>query len=75
MPSMLTHKLFAEEVAEKLSFGMTEREKRVRLWGAQGPDVLFFHRHMPLHKRGESISEWGHKMHTMPDPAPVIAQL
>ena len=52
MPSMLTHKLFAEEAAEKLSFGMTGREKRARLWGAQGPDVLFFHRHMPLHKRG-----------------------
>ena len=31
MPSMLTHKLFAEEAAEKLSFGMTEREKRARL--------------------------------------------
>lgn len=75
MPSMITHWLFAEKVEEKLGFGCSVSEKKMRLWGAQGPDILFCHRTMPLKKKGESLSEYGHRMHTMPDPAPLIAAL
>ena len=45
MPSMMTHSLFANKVYNVLEKNLTHLKikKSYYYWGAQGPDIFFYH--------------------------------
>lgn len=61
MPAIITHYLFALDCAQgRLSY---EGDKKMAFdFGAQGPDVLFFHRVLPW-QRGENLRKYGSLLH------------
>lgn len=68
MGDFLTHVLHAERVRERIESrrlleGISSRPALYRL-GAQGPDVLFFHRTFPDNGKN-SLQPLGHRMHEM----------
>ncbi len=71
MPAAVTHNIFAEKVLINLKENMQiVINEDAYYFGAQGPDFLFMHRFLPW-MRGESISEYGHKVH-MAKPSQVL---
>ncbi len=63
MPAVITHYLHAEAVREKLKEKGIKTDKRMLFWGAQGPDIMYFHRAMP-HQPGISLRRIGSALHT-----------
>lgn len=62
MPALVTHYIFATETAAHAASPLAEiisADNDAFLWGAQGPDILFFHH--PLRKN--TVSRLGHAMH------------
>ena len=62
MPAAITHYYHALRVLELWKPNHTEVERDAFLWGAQGPDLLFYHRALPWQK-GESLSSFGERLH------------
>jgi hypothetical protein len=69
MPAAITHYLHAERVMEILekSEKIEPVQRQAFLWGAQGPDFLYYHRILPW-QQGASLKEYGGKLHR-DDPA------
>lgn len=67
MPAVLSYALFAERVLAVLR----EKEPCLALredgyyWGAQSPDIFFYHRFLPRQK-GESLAKYGALLHDVP---------
>lgn len=63
MPGIISHFLCAEKayglIREK---NLTGSQKDAYLWGAQGPDLLFYHRFFPW-DRGNKLIEYGTRIH------------
>ena len=62
MPAAITHYYHALRVLELWKPNHTEVERDAFLWGAQGPDLLFYPRALPWQK-GESLSSFGERLH------------
>lgn len=63
MPAMITHYLAAKGMADILRQNNTDFNRTMLLWGAQGPDFLFYHK--PLNGK-KSLREFGIKLHKLP---------
>lgn len=62
MPALVTHYIFAAQAAEHAAAPLSDAISAAPdafYWGAQGPDILFFHR--PLTRN--TVSQLGHAMH------------
>jgi len=63
MPALLAHYVFAQRVMQQMEHaGIPVHNKNAALIGAQGPDVLFFHRVLPW-QSGTSYAKLGSCMH------------
>lgn len=60
MPAAITHYYHAQRVLELYKRDGIDRD--AFLWGAQGPDFLFYHRALPWQK-GKSLSGIGERLH------------
>lgn len=60
MPAAITHYYHVLRVLELWKPDTANRD--ALLWGAQGPDFLFYHRVLPWQK-GESLSVYGERLH------------
>ena len=60
MPAAITHYYHALRVLEL--WKQDSVNHNALLWGAQGPDFLFYHRVLPWQK-GESLSVYGERLH------------
>lgn len=60
MPAAITHYYHVQRVMELWKRESADRD--ALLWGAQGPDFLFYHRVLPWQK-GESLSVYGTRLH------------
>lgn len=63
MPSMITHSLAAKNTARLLTSKGFDFNKQMLFWGAQGPDVFFYHK--PLNGK-KSLREFGSRLHKLP---------
>lgn len=61
MPAIITHYLFAQDCAQGAD-RYDGNEKMAFDFGAQGPDLLFFHRVLPW-QRGENLRKYGSLIH------------
>lgn len=62
MPANAAHYLFAEKMLPALKKIYPELDPRALYYGAQGPDVLFFHRALPC-MPGKSLRRCGSRLH------------
>ncbi len=63
MPALITHYVLAERVFSALKReGAPVPDREAALWGAQGPDLFFFHRILPW-EPGRSLAREGSRMH------------
>lgn len=62
MPGIITHYCCAERVLEKLEKEGINVHRDSFIWGAQGPDLFFFHRFFPWDK-GIKLMEYGTRLH------------
>lgn len=62
MPATITHYLHAETVRDRLAEKGIRTDRSMLLWGAQGPDIMYFHRAMP-HQLGKSLRRAGSALH------------
>ncbi|WP_195983458.1 zinc dependent phospholipase C family protein [Clostridium sp. D33t1_170424_F3] len=72
MPAAITHYYHAKRALEEAK-PKQEIPEDAFLWGAQGPDFLFCHRGL-LWKKGDSLAEYGEKLHQEP-PAHIFTCL
>lgn len=68
MPGIITHYCCAERVLKMLEGSDINIHRDSFIWGAQGPDVFFFHRFFPWDK-GVKLMEYGTRLH---DESPVL---
>lgn len=65
MPDFTTHHIFGQQVLTALSpaqKGAIEANFGAYCWGLQGPDLLYFHRHILA---GSSLPQYGRTMHQL----------
>lgn len=62
MPAAMTHYIHAEAVIKVLNACGINTDERMVLWGAQGPDIMYFHRAMP-YQLGKSLRRVGSLLH------------
>jgi len=75
MPKCITHYLHAKKVLNNLQASTSKNmNSNAYFWGAQGPDLFFTHRYLPF-MRGESISEYGGRLHSEVKPSVVFNAL
>lgn len=76
MPAAITHcfqALKALDEFQKKGGGSFSIDRDAFLWGAQGPDFLFFHNRLPKRK-GKSLGEYGSRLH-QGSPLPLLSAL
>ncbi|HIZ17005.1 MAG TPA: zinc dependent phospholipase C family protein [Firmicutes bacterium] len=62
MPAAMTHYIHAEAVIKALDKRGINTDVKMVLWGAQGPDIMYFHRAMP-YQLGKSLRRVGSMLH------------
>lgn len=62
MPAAMTHYIHAEAVIKALRERGINTDVKMVLWGAQGPDIMYFHRAMP-YQLGKSLRRVGSVLH------------
>jgi len=63
MPAPLTHYYCAKRTLDILEKENLKLNKTAFLWGAQGPDIFFYHRFMPWN-REKTLTEIGSRFHS-----------
>lgn len=63
MPGPLTHYYCAKRTLDALIKENIKLNKTAFLWGAQGPDIFFYHRYMPWN-REKTLTEIGSRFHS-----------
>ncbi len=62
MPAAMTHYIHAQKVMKELDARGIDTDAKMVLWGAQGPDIMYFHRAMP-YQLGKSLRRVGSFLH------------